>query len=114
MRRIADNDDIAPVDPRRPACDRASNRDLEQRVALLDIVAEGPAAKIAPEVEVLELDAGAALEVTGEQCQVGILSHRESLEQRTNAWQDPFARPRVVDLAREMFQVGIVESPQAL
>ena len=73
-RRVANDDGVSGCE-RRPAARRdARDRFRHQAVAMRRIVAERAARKVAPEIEIFELDARALFVVAGEQCEIDIVA----------------------------------------
>jgi hypothetical protein len=63
-----------------------------------------------PQVEVLELDLRAGLEVAGQQGEMKVVARRQRVEQRADAGHDPLAGPRLVELLGEVMNVAVGET----
>jgi hypothetical protein len=109
-RRVADNHDVAHRRDRHP--DRASplHRDRHETIPIGMIVAEGAACEIAPEVEMFELQASRACEITGEQRAPDDGTGFERVEQAAHTRHDAFTRSREQDLSSQQLAVAIVKA----
>ena len=96
MRRVADDEHVFRSSGPEAARARSIERERHERIAIGGVVAECSALEVAPQVEMLELDASAFLEISGEQREEHIGSCTERIEQLCDARHD-----RLHTLARQ-------------
>ena len=80
-RRVAHDDDVGRVESCAVDLGDPIEGDGEQVVAVNDFAAEGTGGKVLPEVEVLQLEASACLEVTGQQAKYDVPPFAEEVQQ---------------------------------
>ena len=90
VRRIADYEDMFRFEFGQAAGAGAAERKGDEGVAIRGIVSERAAAEVAPQIEVLEFDPCAGLEVPGQQPQEHVVSLPQDVEQFPNPWHDGF------------------------
>src|SRR5262245_35413609 len=84
-------------------------RNRQQSIPVVNDVAERAARKVAPEIEVLELDPRAPLEVSGEQRKKYIVMPGKGVEKLTHARHHAFAGTGLVQFRCQIFKVQGLE-----
>ncbi len=79
--RVADDENVSGIDVGQAALPRALDRERHQLVSIRGIVAKRAAAEIPPQIEMLELDPCACLEVARQQAQEHVVAPIKDVEQ---------------------------------
>lgn len=107
--RVAHDHDVGRIESCAVDLGDPIEGDGKQVVAFNDFAAEGAGGKVLPEVEVLQLEASACFEVTGEQAKHDVPPFGEVVQQRADTGHDAFARAGVLELALEVAEIGFVK-----
>src|SRR5215470_9340277 len=112
--RIADDDGIGSVRTQTAEAFDRRERNRQQSISVVDRVAKRTARKVPPQVEVLELDACALLEVSGQKRQKYIVTQGEAVEKFTHAGHYALSRARLFQLHGQVFEIQRLERVECI
>src|SRR5262249_33602149 len=110
QRSVADDHGIGGVRAQTAEAFHGRQRDLKKSVSIVHRVSEGAARKVPPQIEVLEFDPRAFLEIPGQQSEKYVVAPGERVEQLTHTRHDALPWAGLQEFHSQVFEIESFES----